>query len=109
MVVIFTSGHLWNSIRSPNFVTQDGKNIRVFLEQLMNQNGIESQIITVLVAISTISLVVLSNASSDFKKGNESKTSIKIGISLAFFVISYGSSFLCFQAKGMRYPFNFFY
>ena len=77
--------------------------------QLMAQNGIESLIMTVLIALSTIALVCLSNGSNDQKKGSEKKVSIFLLLALILFVVAYGSAFVCFRAKGMGYPFSFFY
>lgn len=109
MVIIFCSGHMWNAIRGPNFISQEGKTIKVFLNQLMMQNGIESLILTVLISVCSIALLSLSNASNDQKKGSEKKNSMLILLALILFVITYSSACACFREKGMGYPFGFFY
>lgn len=111
IVVLMTSGHMWNSIRNPPFIGREGKKMVVILVQLQSQVGVESQLISLLISVASLCLVILVNV-IDPTPGDSrffGRQKIVGGFSVAFFMLAYGFGIHVFQLKGMGYPFSLLY
>jgi oligosaccharyltransferase complex subunit gamma len=104
LVVIMSSGQMWNHVRSPPYAGQDNKRVQIILPQFQSQYAIESQIIAAIYAFATLALISL------YVRVPESTTTQKqriLGwISLALFVFVFNLGIGVFRQKGMGYPFS---
>ncbi|CAG8458285.1 11219_t:CDS:2 [Ambispora gerdemannii] len=59
IILMMISGHMWNHIRTPPYVTTNGGNINYIAGGFQNQYGLESQIVAILYGLCAFAVVSL--------------------------------------------------
>lgn len=107
-MIIFTSGHMWNSIRGAPYVAMgQGGKPEYFAGGFQSQYGVETQIVAAiysLLAFSFIALTVLVPAQRD-------PTRQRAGVYVwsAIFLGTFSVLFFIFRIKNPSYPFRLFF
>ncbi|CCF50733.1 hypothetical protein NDA11_005308 [Ustilago hordei] len=107
-MILFTSGHMWNSIRGAPYVAIGaGGRPEYFAGGFQNQYGVETQIVAAiysLLAFSFIALTVLVPAQRD-------ATRQRAGVYVwsAIFLGTFSLLFYIFRTKNPSYPFRLFF
>ncbi|EST09022.1 Oligosaccharyl transferase complex, subunit OST3/OST6 [Kalmanozyma brasiliensis GHG001] len=107
-MIIFTSGHMWNSIRGAPYIAMgQGGKPEYFAGGFQNQYGVETQIVAAiysLLAFSFIALTVLVPAQRD-------PTRQRAGVYVwsAIFLATFSLLFYVFRTKNPSYPFRLFF
>ncbi|SPO27922.1 related to OST3 - oligosaccharyltransferase gamma subunit [Ustilago trichophora] len=107
-MIVFTSGHMWNSIRGAPYVAMGpGGKPEYFAGGFQSQYGVETQIVAAiysLLAFSFIALTVLVPAQRD-------PTRQRAGVYVwsAIFLSTFSLLFYIFRTKNPSYPFRLFF
>ncbi|ETS64545.1 hypothetical protein PaG_01010 [Moesziomyces aphidis] len=107
-MILFTSGHMWNSIRGAPYVAMgQGGKPEYFAAGFQSQYGVETQIVAAiyaLLAFSFIALTVLVPAQRD-------PTRQRAGVYVwsAIFLATFSLLFYIFRTKNPSYPFRLFF
>ena len=104
IVVLMTSGHMWNTIRSPPYAGQDNKKIQIVMPQFQAQFVIESQIMAGVYAVSALLLIGLINYVPKIESPTKQK--ITAAALMFLFVLTFSLGILLFRMKGTGYPFS---
>ncbi|ORY01701.1 hypothetical protein K493DRAFT_209272 [Basidiobolus meristosporus CBS 931.73] len=104
IILMMTSGHMWNQIRGPPYVVQGPKGeTQYVVPGQMQQIGIESQIITVLYAVCTVSILLLT---LHIPKMSELKQRLSVIFFIALLLLSFSAVIYMFRIKSGGYPFR---
>ncbi|KAK6374087.1 oligosaccharyl transferase subunit ost3/OST6 [Lithohypha guttulata] len=104
MVLMFTSGHMYNHIRKVPYVTGNGKGgITYFAGGFSNQFGIETQIIAAVYAVLSFATISLGLKVPRMKDARTQQIAAIIWASVAFGMYSFLMSL--FRIKNGGYPF----
>ncbi|KAK9768567.1 oligosaccharyl transferase subunit ost3/OST6 [Basidiobolus ranarum] len=104
IILMMTSGHMWNQIRGPPYVVPGPKGeTQYFVPGQMQQIGVESQIITVLYASCAFCIVFLG---IHVPKMSEFKQRFAVLIFAGILLVSYSAVIYVFRIKSAGYPYR---
>ncbi|OAX85197.1 hypothetical protein ACJ72_00426 [Emergomyces africanus] len=104
MILLFTSGHMYNHIRKVPYVTADNKGgISYFAPGFMSQLGLETQIIAAIYAVLSFSTIALAMKTPRIADPKTQQINVIIWGAVIFAIYSFLLS--VFRVKNAGYPF----
>ncbi|PWZ01159.1 hypothetical protein BCV70DRAFT_199525 [Testicularia cyperi] len=107
-IIVFTSGHMWNSIRNAPYVAMNptGKP-EYFASGFQNQYGIETQIVAALYALLAFSFIALTALVPAQRDPTRQRAGVYVWS--AIFLTTFSVLFVVFRMKNPSYPFRLFF
>jgi len=105
IVFCFTSGQMWNQIRSPPVVQRTQKGISYIHQSSQGQLVVETYIVFLLSAAITTGMILLIEAGKG--KGDIRKRRVMLVVGLVMFALFFGMILSIFKSKAHGYPYSF--
>ncbi|KAJ3039898.1 oligosaccharyl transferase subunit ost3/OST6 [Rhizophlyctis rosea] len=105
--ILFCSGHMWNTIRNPQYNGVKNGGVELFQPGFQSQYIIESQIIGLLYAATAVVIVALITKVPTIQDPLKQRTAVYVGI-LAFLTL-WSLTMRCFRFKNGGYPYKLFF
>ncbi|KAJ3127549.1 oligosaccharyl transferase subunit ost3/OST6 [Nowakowskiella sp. JEL0407] len=102
--IYFCAGHMWNSIRGPEFAGLNQGRVELFQGGFQTQYGVEPQLIAILYALTAIAFVVLS--SNVPKIQNPDQQRVVFWLALVGYLVLYSVLMRIFKVKNAAYPYK---